>query len=461
MTPYTDCSIMQQLLNKTNCLKFIKVISYIVIVLLPFFGFITVWPASIFGHYTLIRLWPEYLVLIIGLMTIILAFVETKVAKAILLNKLVWLIGAYVVLDLIMAVVATLNKQVSSKALAYGILDDLRFFVFFLVCWFSASFYRLLDHTWQKLIFIPAIIVTIFGLMEMFVLPFNFLSHFGYSLKTIPPYETINSNIYYIRIISTLRGANPLGAYLIIPIAAILTSIVLRPKKWLYAKLGLLIALLVVLYGSYSRAAWIGAILTCLVIVALQLDIRQLFMKHKTVLISSLVVIVLLIGGGGLLLQHSHKFQNIIFHTQSNSKAPVSSDQAHLSALANGFRALIKHPLGRGPGSSGPASFYNHDSSVRIPEDYYLEIGEESGLLGFIIFILINVYLGYELWLRRQSPLAVMLLSALVGLTFVNLLSLAWTDDTLSYLYWGLAGLVMAYRFKNSPNKLDKRTLKT
>jgi len=439
---------MKHLLNKSYWLKAMVIISFIIIALVPFFGFITVWPASIFGHYTLIRLWPEYLVLIIGLSTIVLAFTERKVAKDILLNKLVWLISIYVLLDFVMALIATLDKNVSSKALAYGLLDDLRFFVFFLVCWFAAGFYKLVDKTWHKLILIPALIVIIFGLAQMFVLPINFLSHFGYSLKTIPPYETINSNKHYIRIASTLRGANPLGAYLVIPITVIVASIIYQPKKWLLAKIVLLLAAIVVLYGSYSRAAWIGSILAVLVLLACRINFKQFLLKHKTITLSVLIALILLVVGGGLALKHNHQFQNIVFHTQTNSKAPVSSDQAHLTALVDGAKALIQQPLGKGPGSSGPASFYNHDFQVRVPEDYYLEVGEESGVLGLVLFMLINICLGYELWLRRQSPLALVLLAALVGLAFVNLLSLAWTDDTLSFLYWGLAGLAMAFKTK-------------
>jgi hypothetical protein len=36
------------------------------------------------------------------------------------------------------------------------------------------------------------------------------------------------------------------------------------------------------------------------------------------------------------------------------------------------------------------------------------------------------------------------LLASLAGITFVNLLSHAWTDDTLAYLWWGLAGIALA-----------------
>jgi hypothetical protein len=44
----------------------------------------------------------------------------------------------------------------------------------------------------------------------------------------------------------------------------------------------------------------------------------------------------------------------------------------------------------------------------------------------------------------RFDYLALGLLAALLGITFVNLLSQAWTDNTLSYLWWGLAGIALS-----------------
>jgi len=60
------------------------------------------------------------------------------------------------------------------------------------------------------------------------------------------------------------------------------------------------------------------------------------------------------------------------------------------------------------------------------------------------LFMLITVGVGYLLWLRRDHPLALALFASLVGLTFINLLSHAWADDTLAYIWWGLAGIAMA-----------------
>ena len=415
----------------------------VIIVLLPFHAFLTVWGSLLIGHYTLLRLWKEFLVLFISMAAIWLVIVDRSIRRVIFKNKLTWAILAYALVDLIVSFWSYRGHQVSGKALAYGLLDDLRFLAFLLVVWAAALHSPKLNKRWHKLILWPAVVVIGFGLLQMSVLPANFLTHFGYGAKTIPPFETINNNPNYVRILSTLRGADPLGAYLILPISALVVMLVRFRKSWSWAKVLLLIGAIIVLYGSYSRGAWIGAVISCLFITATLLK-REMLRRYKLPIIVALVVVVLIAGIGGVVLSHSARFQNIIFHTQTNSASPISSDQAHLSALESGLQQVADHPLGRGPGTAGPASVYNHDAPASIPEDYFLEIGEESGWLGLVLFIAINLLVGYELWQRRSSAFALTLLAALIGITFVNLITLSWTDDTLSYLWWGLAGLALS-----------------
>ncbi len=442
---------------KTNLVAMLLAAACLVIALLPFHAFLTVWAASNFGHYTLFRLWKEFIVLIMGLVVIGLAAGDKPLLKRIVKNKLAWAIAAYVVLDLIVAGVAYARHDVSTKAMAYGLLDDLRFLAFFVICWVIALNAPRLALRWYPLIVYPAAVVIVFGLLEMLVLPANFLVHFGYGPNTIPPFETINHNAHYVRILSTLRGANPLGTYLILPLSAL--GVVLfrnRSSKWNWLEGLLFVGGLVVLVGSYSRAAWIGAVLSLLVIGLSKIN-KRLLKRLKLPAALALVVIVLLAAGAYVYLGHNSKFQNIVFHSQTHSASPISSDQAHLSALEQGFKDLLKKPLGGGPGTSGPASVYNHDRPASIPENYFLEVGDESGVIGLGLFLVINLAVFCLLWQRRQSPFALVMAVSLVGISFVNLLSLAWTDDTLSYIWWGLAGAAISLPETNElkfPNKL-------
>ena len=420
----------------------------LVIVLLPFHAFLTVWLASNFGHYTLLRLCKEFVILLVGIIAIIILATDTKIRDVVLKNKLIWLIVLYVVVDSLVSFYGfSIKKDISTKALAYGLLDDFRFLMFFVICFIFAHKTDRLSKRWLKLIIWPAIIVVVFGVLQFSVLPANFLAHFGYGPKTIRPFQTINNNIHFVRILSTLRGSDPLGAYLILPISALFILIIRHPKSWIWLKSILLILSTIVLYASYSRAAWIGAVLALLFILAMNYfkDIKKLILKtNKYLVMAGVLIVIVGLSLSFIKLEHSRTFQNIVFHYQKNSSSPLSSDAEHLLALKEGFNNLVKHPLGSGSGTSGPASVYNHKLGPNITENYFLQVGEESGWLGMGLFIAINIYLGILLYKNRRSDFALTMLASLIGLSFVCLLTLEWTDDTMTYIWWGLAGVAIS-----------------
>jgi putative inorganic carbon (HCO3(-)) transporter len=324
--------------------------------------------------------------------------------------------------------------------LAYGVLDDARFPLFFVVCTALALRDNWLRQHWRPLVLLPAALVVLFALLQIFVLPHNVLQHFGYGPNTIPIVQTVNSNAHYVRAQSTLRGANPLGAYLVLVIA-ILAALFLKSKamrtKAIYGSSGLLT--LIALYLTYSRGAWIGA---ALVLGACLLAVIKTKRTAEFVMLGVLLLAVVA-SVVTLSFRHNAHFENVIFHSSPHTVA-TTSDQNHSSALRAGIHDVIHDPLGRGPGTAGPASVYNYDRPARDPENYFVQIGQELGWLGLVLFILINVVLAQVLWQARREPLALALFASLIGISFVGLVSEVWTDDTLCYVWWGLAGIVMA-----------------
>ncbi len=421
---------------KYKLLSLVSILAIIIIVVVPFQGFLPIFGYHLFGHYTAFRLWDEVALLIAVIGTLVLMVIDHKIRFNTLYRRLVWVIIVYILLNLSLGLIAYVNHGVTAKALGYGLIVNLRYLLFFLITWAVALRMSKLKNSWQKIVIIPAIIVIVFGLLQIFILPHDFLKYFGYGPRTIPITETINNNSRYIRIASTLRGANPLGAYMIIPLSFVLLLLI-RSKKLDWQKILFLLSGLIVLFFSFSRSAYLGAILSfCFIL--LMSDLAQKHLKKILGLFGVALVILLLLFG---LLHNNKVFQNFAFHTQTNSKVKTTSDAQHASALIDGVKAVIHSPLGKGPGTSGPASYYNHHE--RNPEDYYLQIAEEDGVVGLILFLTITVGIGYILWLRRDDPLALFLLASLIGISFVNLLAYAWSDDTLAYIWWGLAGIAM------------------
>jgi hypothetical protein len=422
---------------KYTVLSWVSGLTIVVFLLMPFHAFLTVWGASLVGHYTALRLWKEVVLAVCVLGVLYLIATDHKIRSHTLTRRLVWLILAYTALTVAWGLLALNQHDVNAKALGYGLISDLRYPVFFLVTWAVALRLGRLRNRWQGLVYWPAVVVVVFGLLEIFVLPNDFLSHFGYGAATIAPYETINHNQHYVRIFSTLRGANPLGAYLVIPISLV-TVLLLRAKRnWRQAVF--LAAAVVVLFFTFSRSAWIGAALSVVTI----LFLSRLSRRSQRIALVAAGVLVLVAAGLFINFRHDINFENYFLHTQAHSAVPTTSDQGHFTALKAGLSDLRHHPLGNGPGTAGPASVYN-DHPARIAENYYIQIGQEVGWLGLAMFILINVGVGYLLFLRRADPLALSLFASLIGLTFINMLSHAWADDTLAYVWWGLAGIAMA-----------------
>lgn len=428
-------------MDKLKSSKLIKILSWgtgIIFILLPFHALLTTWAGSNFGQLDLFRIWKELLLIPLTAGAVWLVARDKNLKQWLKTNSIVRLIGLYILLHIAIGIYALATGNVNEEALAYSWIINLRFLVFFLVCIILAAKSPWLKRNWRKLVIWPALAIILFGLLQQFVLPVNFLSHFGYGHETIPAYHTVDQKSDYVRLQSTLRGPNPLGAYLVLIITTLMSFFIARKNKRLQRSV-LAVAAIVVLFYSYSRSAWLGLAL------AGSLLIYKLVQSQKTRrLIFGLSIGAVIVASGGLaLLGRNSIIDNTLFHTDKTSRSPDSSNEVHTQAFTSGLKSVVKQPLGRGPGTAGPASFRN-DKPPRLAENYYLQIAQEAGIIGLAIFLAINFKIAKLLWQSGKQPLSIILFSSFMGLFLVNMLSHAWADDTLSLLWWGLAGIALS-----------------
>ncbi len=407
---------------------------------MPFHATLTVAAAQLTGHYTALRLWKECVLLVLAAGAGYLLYRNARSRRELRESWLARLILAYFSIQVLWGVIAFTAHGVSAKALGYGWVSDTRYLLFFLVVWMITAGTQGLREWWPKLVFWPAAVVVAFGLLQYFVLPYDFMKHLGYSSTTIFPYEDINHNVHYIRVMSTLRGANPLGAYLVVTLSLLL-AMRRTGKVWWYALLG---GSTVVLILTFSRGAWLGLGASLAVLIWSGLLHRRMRHVIPKLVPAAAVLGVIVVMSAALLLRTSTTFQNVVLHTQANSAVKTTSDQGHTTALRSGLHDLFREPLGRGPGTAGPASAYNTGHPVRLAENYYVQIAQETGWLGLGLFLAICLAAARMLWQRRRDALALGLLAALAGVSIINLFSHAWADDTLAYLWWGLAAIALA-----------------
>jgi len=419
--------------------KLANILVALVLVCVPFHAFLTVWGSTLVGHYTALRLWDDVLLTLLVAVSVWWLITDKALGRWFFGSLLVRLILAYGALTILLGFVSLAKGEVTVKAFGYGALVNLRFLIWFLAVLLTAQRSNWLRTVWPRLLLVPAVLVALFAVLQYTVLPHDFLGHFGYDARTtIAPIETINHNTHYIRVQSTLRGANPLGAYLVVVLAAVGTLFMHGRRRLVCVILGLLG--IFALFASGSRSAWIGALLALVVAAWYGQTHRQ-----RTIFGIAGLAVIVLAGGAYAVLHTQAGVQNAVLHTQQGSKIATSSNDAHASALSKGVDDVLHQPFGDGPGTAGPASTYNTGHNARIAEDYYVQIAQETGWLGLILFLGILVLVGAELYaLVGTSKLALALFAGLVGVSFVNLLSHAWTDDTLAYVWWGLAGIALA-----------------
>ncbi|MBI4034532.1 O-antigen ligase family protein [Candidatus Saccharibacteria bacterium] len=424
--------------------KFLSWAAAFIFVLLPFHALLTTWAGSNTGHLDLWRIWKEIIIAILVVPATYLLSSSTQLRNWFRRSWLPRLIGLYFLLHLALAIWALAADYTNTEATTYALIINLRFLTFFLICLIIASHSDWLKRHWAKLLLIPAGLVVLFGLLQKLILPYDWLRHFGYRPDTTPAYQTVDASLDFKRIQSTLRGANPLGAYLTMVIPAAMMAI---KRNWIF-KTGLLIGSIYVLFFSYSRSAWIGTALALALLAWWSVS----HARRQNLVLLIAAAAVLISAGGYYLAHYNQAAQKTLFHTNASSSSTASSNAERVAALKRGASDIIHQPLGRGPGTAGPASFRNDGHQPRVAENYYLQIGQEAGMLGIALFAAINILLARELWRQRRDILAKLLLASLAGISFINLVSHAWTDDTLSLMWWGLAGIALGTALVN--NKL-------
>jgi len=380
-----------------------------------------------------VKAWKE-LLLGLALVLLVVEVWRRKLLGDFLHDRLMQIALAYALLHFTMAVLFA-DKN-GWTAVGAGLLIDLRYVLYLVLVYGAMRLYPHWRDVFIKIFVAGAAVVVGFGLLQMFVLPKDILTHIGYSKDTILPYMTVDENPEYIRINSTLRGPNPLGAYTAIVIG-VLTAVMMKWKlsrrSWLLAGGAMLVALLV-LGASHSRSSVIGAIIASVIVVVVAVSAKM----RKRLLVGVGIGALVLVGAI-FALREDPVVSNLVFHDSPTTGAKIDSNSAHVESLAEGVSRMVRQPLGAGVGSTGSASLLSDQSLIL--ENHYLFIAHEAGWIGLVLFSWLFVEIMKQLWRRRQHVLALGVFGSGVGLAVIGLLLPVWADDTVSIVWWGLAGL--------------------
>lgn len=388
------------------------------------------------GYQPLIKAWKEIVMLLLVPVAVVLVS-QRHMWRELARDWIFRLVLAFAALHFLTLV--WLPRGLS--ATLAGLAIDLRYVLFFGLVYVLVRLRP--DYRLRLLITgaFGAMVVVLFGTLQLF-LPKDILSHIGYSTQTIAPYLTVDKNPDYIRINSTLRGPNPLGAYAVI-VLALMASLLTRVRYRLktrarqicFALIGL--CSLVVLWVSYSRSAYIGAIVAVGIVLAVAA--RPVISRRGWI---AAAVVVCALAGGLVAARGSSFVSNTLLHENPHGGSSVSSNEGHVQSLSEGIRQVVHQPLGAGVGSTGSASL--RGSTPTIVENQYLFVAHEIGWLGLVVFVVLYYAVLRRLWQRRRDWLSLGVFGSGVGLALIGLLLPVWADDTVAIVWWGLAAIALA-----------------
>lgn len=395
-------------------------------------------PLSVFfGQFfdpLLVKSWKE-ITLAVALPLVFIVVLRSDKLRHFSRNPLLRLIVIYALLHLsyLLLYEGGFNQKIA------GLAIDLRYILFFSLVFCLAS----LRPDFKKLLLqvgaISAAVSVFFATLQVLVLPPDILKHIGYSKHTIEPYLTVDRNSQFVRINGTLRGPNPLGTYIMI-ILSLLTAFAFRARNFLRFKKSIAvgsIALVLVLWASYSRSALLGAIVSIAIVFSVRWG-RRIKPAHWLIVAGLLLCMTTSV----FIAKDSYLIQNVILHNNPSDSQSFNSNEGHAVSLSDGLKRFIQQPAGKGVGTTGSASLFGKDPL--IIEDQYLFIAHEVGWLGLGLFAAIFITILQKLYKNRQDWLSLGIFASGVALAGIAVIQPVFVDDTVSLVWWGLAAIALA-----------------
>ncbi|OGJ69929.1 hypothetical protein A3H90_00895 [Candidatus Peribacteria bacterium RIFCSPLOWO2_02_FULL_55_36] len=454
----------------------------ILITLLPFHAFlVTVVTRWIAGPgnapFWWLALWKEFLLVFI-LLIVVSELVRRKYQYINILvfpfDVLDWVIVGLLALGIGISIVhspvfaeATAGKQFSILPFALGakytLFPLLLFLIFRRVPW--SEYFLLLT---SYFLLLTGAVVAAYGIFTLF-LPESFFIWLGYSdLHSLYFPEGPLAAFQQIggtgirRIQSTFSGPNQLGMWLLVPWSVLVVFLLrelerIRSKEFLLL-ISYFLLLLLSLSFTFSRAAWMGAAVIVFVLLTTH---YKLLTRWK--LLGYWVTGLLCVGLIGVIA-----FPEIFLREVSTS--------GHWRRPVEAIRVIAAHPFGLGLGSAGPAQNRLSDSCVFLaegadtswaknhpnlcvfsgavqvqptgrvcrcpflPENWYLQVGVELGVIGLVLYLLLVGVTSY--WLLVTRPLSPWFL-VFVGISTAALFLHTWEDSAVSYTMWILLASII------------------
>ncbi len=122
------------------------------------------------------------------------------------------------------------------------------------------------------------------------------------------------------------------------------------------------------------------------------------------------------------------------------------STSGHIAGFWSGLDTIGSHPLGQGLGTAAGVGQRFSVQNLKVPENTYLNVGDELGIGPMLIFVMLTIVLVFKLRSlarARSDPLLMAAYTAGAGLAVAGWFLQIWLDFGVAWTYWGLAGAML------------------
>lgn len=396
------------------------------ITLLPFHAFLKTWLSSLLtstnidylspGSF-LIGAWKEILIVLMGLLVLVKILKERRWPFR-------WSLLDYaLILFSLVLLLSPLWTSFERSAYVWGLKTDLEFVALYFIVrslpWNEESVKKFFKIFWKAVL-----AALVFALVLYFLLPQDFLQYFGYTPyvssyvdeKPLPFLTAMGSDLSIARLAGTFSGPNQLGTYILI-ILGLLLGVGLHHYRFStrrFAGFEISLMSLAALILTFSRAAWIGALIAFLIVIWSRIG-WQKFWKPLALGIAALALISFSVCGSSSYCEEY--------------LARESSTSGHLEKLQAGWEILQEHPWGLGLGQAGPVSrrLQGEEQGI-VSESWYLQLAEEAGWPALLAWFLTLGLIFSAAWREKtfwQSASFFFMLAISIDGLFLH----AWADS--------------------------------
>ena len=273
-----------------------------------------------------------------------------------------------------------------------------------------------------KTIIFSGLIIVIIGVAETLGIKIPFTTALS-GMGVLDSLHYVGST-HLVRIQSILSGPNALGLYSLALLTIILGFWTNSAGKYL-----LILPFLFLLIFSFSRSAWIGSAVALFFYVALNSKV----ILSKPIFWIAVTALIFL----GVFTAHvqSSLVSQLITHNDSSAIRKTQYIRVWEERDKIGL-------LGRGVGAAGPSSQNRLDNGKNYwTENIYLDIFEQLGLVGLILYLLILFLILKNAWSHRFERIGQAALLFTIGFSVAGLFIDNYTGQIGIYLFWIINGL--------------------